>query len=611
LKTKEILHVWKSFLKKDIISEISIKRFQEQNPEFDTTNFTTQLKGNTDYLDIINNSIASGQQHSPDDYLQQFEFYKNSIEPNRNSQEFLTINVPGENDPVSLANKVTQGSCTATFDDIQQFQQARMFVQGKGSKNKLTAAYIKVLEEASQNDFEIIVNNNDWIVYYPKSIRGSIALTRSYWDGSKIVYDNTFNPSIGYGQKTGHMNWCTSVSGSGNMFINYHIRLNLHMYYCIKKRVLDVSDETRKICVSYTKTGNTVKMTHDSGSTVNANNKAIDKNDVIGCLGSTVVGVLYKDVMLPKRKEIDLNSYYKSISLEQYITMRKANEENIIDFVNEFRSIIKLSKDKEKIKKYSINDNSEHIISEIIKYANSEEEITFFYNKWKTSKVVKRALSLFKASILPEPIFEEMLNDSDEITANPLKRIKYKRISLPQLKSIAKGGSLSDKSVILSDKNLSLEIINILLNDENEDIRKEASEHPTKIKHDLSTNDLSYLRQKPRWYKRTLLNNDDLLTPEVLEVLAFDENIDVASSAIHHDNCPIHILQDPKLLNHENYSIRQAIAMNNKTPTNIIHYLSKDDHFRVSDMAKRHVNFRPELNQENKLIKDYIKLFLS
>ena len=222
-----------------MISEISIKRFQEQNPDFDTTSFTSQLRGNTDYLDIINNSIESDQQHSPDDYLQQFEFYKNSIEPNRNSQEFLTINIPGESDPVSLVDKVTQGSCTATFDDIQQFQQARMFALGKGSKNKLAAAYAKVLEEASQIDFELIVDNNDWAIYYPKSIRGSIALARSYWDGSKIAYDNTFNPSKSYGQKIGHMNWCTSVSGPGNMFLNYHRKQNLHMYYCIKKNILD------------------------------------------------------------------------------------------------------------------------------------------------------------------------------------------------------------------------------------------------------------------------------------------------------------------------------------------------------------------------------------
>lgn len=608
MKTKEMLYEWKSFLQKDMINEISIKRFQEQHPEFDTSMFSPQLKGNTVYLDIINNSIENGQHHSPDDYLQQFDFYKNSIEPNRNSQEFLTINIPGESDPVSLVGKITQGSCTATYDDIQQFQQARMFALGKGSKNKLAAAYAKVLEEASQNDFELIVDNNDWVIYYPKSIRGSIALARSYWDGNKIAYDNTFNPSKGYGQKIGHMNWCTSVSGSGNMFINYHRKLNLHMYYCIKKRVLDVSDETRKICASYSKTGDTVKMSEDSSATVNANNDAIDENYVSGCLGRTILDALYQDVILPKRKEIDLNSYYESISLEQYITMRNANEENTEDFASEFRNIIKLSKDKEKIKNYSLNDNSEHIISVLVDYTNDEETILFLYSKWKNSSIVKRALSI-KASILPDSVFEEMLNDSDKLVVHQLKTSG--RISLPQLRTIAKGNSLADKSSILYDKNLPLEIIKILLNDENENIKEEASEHPTNLKHDLSTNDLSYLRKKSRSYKKALLNNNDLLTPEVLEVLAFDENIDVASSAIYHNNCPIHVLQDPKLTSHEDYSIRQAIAMNDKTPTHIIQQLAKDNHFRVSDMAKTNPNFMSEVNLKNNLIKDYIKLFLS
>ncbi len=608
MKTKEMLYEWKSFLQKDMINEISIKRFQEQHPDFDTSMFSPQLKGNTDYLDIINNSIESGQHHSPDDYLQQFDFYKNSIEPNRNSQEFLTINIPGESDPVSLVDKVTQGSCTATFDDIQQFQQARMFALGKGSKNKLAAAYTKVLEEASQNDFELIVDNNDWVVCYPKSIRGSIALARSYWDGSKIAYDNTFNPSKGYGQKIGRMSWCTSVSGAGNMFINYHRKQNLHMYYCIKKKVLDVSDETRKLCVSYKKTGEEVKMSEDASSTVNGDNDDIDSNYVAGCLGIKTFDILYEDAMLPKRKEIDMNSYYESISLEQYITMRNANEENLEDFANEFSNIIRLSKDRSKIYSYSLNDNSEHIISVLVNYVNSEEEITFLYNKWKNSNTVKRSLST-KASILPDTIFEEMLNDDDKLVVHQLKTSG--RISLPQLMSIAKGNSLADKSSILYDKNLPLEIIKILLNDENENIREEAREHPTNLKHDLSTNDLSYLKQKSRSYKKALLNNSDLLAPEVLEVLAFDENIDVASSAICHDNCPIHVLQDPKLLSHEDYSIRQAIAMNDKTPTNIIKRLAKDDHFRVSDMAKSSPNFAPEMKQENKLIKDYIKLFLS
>ena len=117
------------------------------------------------------------------------------------------------------------------------------------------------------------------------------------------------------------------------------------------------------------------------------------------------------------------------------------------------------------------------------------------------------------------------------------------------------------KRALLYDKKLPLEIIKILLNDESYNIRETASQHPTNLKHDLSTNDLSYLREKSVWYKKALLNNEELLSPEVLEVLASDENPNISSIAIY--------------------------------------------------MSRRRPNSSAEMQLENKLIKDYIKLFLS
>ena len=61
MKTKEMLNEWKSYLNKELLIEVSIKRFQEQHPDFDTSRFNSQLKGNTDYLDIISNTINSGE----------------------------------------------------------------------------------------------------------------------------------------------------------------------------------------------------------------------------------------------------------------------------------------------------------------------------------------------------------------------------------------------------------------------------------------------------------------------------------------------------------------------------------------------------------------------
>lgn len=353
MNTKELMTEWRSFLERNTLNEISLKRFSEKYPQFDTSSFTSQIKGNTDYLDIVSNSISAGQNHGPEDYIQQFEFYKNSIEPNRNNQDFITIQIPGDK-PVSLEGKVNQGSCSATYDDIQQFQQARLYILGKGSKNKLNDAYQRIIEEASKEDFEKVAENSQWIVFYPKSIKGSTALARSYWDGNKVTYDSTFNPSKGAGQNVGFMKWCTSASGDGNMFLNYHRKLNLHMYYCIKKIVSSIDEKDRKLCISFRKSNGKVSFNKGHAS-VNGNNNPIAEGYAENILSSLYV-VLQKDVEKDERLEIDIENYYSSISVEQYKIMRNANEENIEDFVNEIPYILRHSKDRDKILKLVVKD---------------------------------------------------------------------------------------------------------------------------------------------------------------------------------------------------------------------------------------------------------------
>jgi hypothetical protein len=366
---KELLTECIYFYNLSIINEASMKEFKRMHPGFDTSEFASQLRGNTDYLDIISNSIKASQSHNPLDYIQQFEFYKNSIERNRSNDNFLTINIPGDF-PVSLVDKVNPGSCTATFDDIQQFQQARMFVLGKGSKDKLSSAYEKVLRESSSNDFELIINDSEWIVFYPKTIKGSIALARSYWNGDKVEYDRTFNPSKGSGQNTGDINWCTSVSGSGNMFLNYHRRLGMHMYYCIKKNT-NVEDPSRKLCISFSKKHSRVSLMHSNAS-VNANNSSLSEKEFRNYIGKRV-DILFSDVKKSERLEIDEKEYYESISLEQYKILRAVNEDNLDDFLNELEEILAYSKDREKILYLAVTDKSYKIRMTIAKRCKAEQ----------------------------------------------------------------------------------------------------------------------------------------------------------------------------------------------------------------------------------------------
>ena len=553
MKTKDILNEWKNYLNKEILAEVSIKRFQEQHPDFDTSSFNSQLKGNTDYLDIISNTINSGEQHGPDDYAQQFEFYKNLIEPNRQRQEFLTINIPGGKS-VSLIDKVNPGSCTATYSDIQQFQQARMFILGKASKNKLIAAYEKVLNDADELDFELIADNSNWIVFYPKSIKGSIALARSYWDGSKLVYDRTFNPSKGYGQKIGYMNWCTSVSGQGNMFLNYHRNFNLHMYYCIKKNLNSTNDPNRKLCISLTKDEGEVSYKTGYYS-VNGNDSAVSEQNAKSYLGN-IYNLLVKDASQDKRLEIDLESYYESINVNQYVNMRNANEENIEDFVNEFRQILNCARESDKISIVASKDQNKHIREIVASTKNSSV----------------KALEL-------------LANDSNEsVRANVAQN---SNASPKALELLANDSSELVRANVARNWSSSLETLELLANDSSESVRASVARNPSTPAEvlELLANDSSVLE------KVNIAQNSN--TPaEVLELLANDSSESVRASVARNSNTPAEVLE--LLSNDLSKVVRASVARNWSASLDILVLLANDS----SESVKRSVARNPNTSSE-------------
>ena len=589
MKTKELLNEWKSFLEKEMLNEISIKKFQEQYPDFDIISFSPQLKGNTDYLDIIKNSIEAGEQHSPDDYAQQFDFYKNSIEQNRKNKEFLTVNIPG-GDLVSLEGKLNQGSYTATYNDIQQFQQARLEI-GKGSKNKLANVYIKALEEASESDFELITENNEWIIFYPKSIVGSIALARSYWDGNKVTYDNTFQASQGFGQNTGVMKWCTSVSGGGNMFLNYHRRLNLHMYYCIKKNISNIEDKDRKLCISFSKRSKPkLKIEFSKGSSsVNGNNRAVSEEDSKNYLGSLFDDLL-KDVAREKRLEIDIKSYYKSISLEQYIIMRAANEENISDFKSEVVNILQYSKDADKIAKNAAKDSSSDIrvlaasnieTPEILSDLAKDEDIEIrvlvarnkrtppealeFLAKDEHSDVSVRICVANNSSTHPDTLRFLIKDEDSSVKISAASNIKTPEI----LSDLAKDKDRDVRSWAASNiKNP--ETLSDLAKDEDSNVRISVASNssiPPKVLKFLAKDKDSSVRHSIAYAKKT--------PPEILEFLAEDEDSDVRNSVARNINTPPETLEF--LAEDEDVWVRKQVCMNIKTHPDTLRFLAKDE----------------------------------
>ena len=559
MKTKDILNEWKSYLNKELLVEVSIKRFQEQHPDFDTSSFNSQLRGNTDYLDIISNTINSGEQHGPDDYIQQFEFYKNSIEPNRKDQEFLTINIPG-GESVSLVDKVNPGSCTATYNDIQQFQQARMFILGKASKNKLAAAYEKVLNEANEDDFELIADDSNWIVFYPKSVKGSIALARSYWDGSRVVYDKTFNPSKGLGQNTGVIKWCTSVSGQGNMFLNYHRRLNLHMYYCINKNLNSKSDSNRKLCISLAKVRGEVSYKAGNAS-VNGNNTAVSEQNAKSYLGN-IYNLLVKDASQDKRLEIDLNSYYESINVNQYVIMRNANEENIEDFIREFRQILNSSRESDKIAIVASKDPNESIRKAVASSTKSPAEVLALLANDSIENV--RA-NVAKNNSAPAEVLALLANDSIEnVRANVAQNNNSPAEVLALLANDSSGRS---RALVAKNDSTPAEVLELLANDSSENVRVLTAQNnntPSEVLK-LLANDSSELA-------RTNVARNKRTPAEVLGLLANDSSENVRANVAQNNNTPIEALKN--LVNDKDKSVKLGISRNDIFRNNT--YLEKD-----------------------------------
>lgn len=558
MNTKQILKEWKSFIEKGVINEISIKRFQAKYPQFDISRFSPQLKGNTDYLDIISNSINAGENHGPDDYAQQFEFYKNSIEPNRHDEEFLFVSIPGDED-VSLLGKLTQNACTATYNDIQQFQQARMYVLGKGSKRNLTAAYSSLLSETNNEDFELIVENSKWTVFYPKSIKGSIALARSYWDGSKVTYDETFNASKGFGQNTGRIGWCTSVSGGGNMFNNYHRRLNLHMYYCINKSPASLEDPARKLCISLSKQSGNVSFKGGTAS-VNGDNSEISEEDAKSLVGS-IFEKLLEDASNDNRLEIDFESYYRSISFEQYLTMRAANEDNIEDFSQEFQQIIKYSKDKEKIVNHALNEDKSSVM-------NSYAEI-FVASDINSSPELLRKLA-YKGS--PRTQAVAAMNPS-----TPLEAAIY----------VASNSYEQTKSKIAKDPNARPEVLSVLSKDRSIMVLIYVAKNPNTSQEDL----LKLTAKNDSTVNSSIASNKNI-SREVIEALYDFDDLSTIAALAKNPNTPTEILAD--LANHENKRVIRGVAENMNTHPDVL----SDIALRGEEKAKSIVAKNPNTPRE-------------
>tara|TARA_B100001059_G_scaffold81966_1_gene80046 strand:+ start:990 stop:4097 length:3108 start_codon:yes stop_codon:yes gene_type:complete len=437
-----LLEVKKKQFEKDLVDTDIISREEYESKIFNVKRGRPIMPfADANFLQMLYNSCMAKQNHNVQDFIDIFHDVKTHILDPFTAGRKVFVDVPG-GERISI-----KSLDTLTFDE------ASKFLSAKEELNLSSKRYVECIESQDPKNFEIILNDSEWIVTYPKTILGSISLARSYWDGQQLRYDETF--ASGKGQNAGVIRWCTSISGSSNMFLNYHRRLNLHMYYCINKKSKSITDIKRKLCISFSKKNNVVKL-YSGTATVNARNRIISYHDIIKTLGEQRFNMLEDDASKSYRLEVNMEEYYKSVSLEQYITLREANEENITEFVRELREIIKYSKDKDKIITHALNDKNSNVFECAIANIDLDHEYYINIANSKDEDKVKDIIQDTRHRI-GEHSFEKSNSFVAAVLANPSLSDETKAESIKLapsmefLKSISQNEYFSNKEIFMQN----------------------------------------------------------------------------------------------------------------------------------------------------------------
>ena len=472
---------------KNLLSEIKLRKFKADlvgskisNEYYEEHIFNSRKNkirkpfDDSDYLQVLYNSISDEQGHGIEDFLDFFDYFTNYMKMQERDPNSLEVDL-GAGEKVSLVGKLNRGDVSATLDDLIRFNQARITI-GKGNKFDTIELHQNVLNIGGKH-FDVVSEDGGWIICYPKTITGSKALARSFWNGSKLEIDETFKSSSGRGEKIGRMPWCTNVDGDSNRFISYHRKANLHLYYCIKKKKESQEDPDRKLCIGFMKQKGKASLISKSekeslsnlGATVDSNNKILEEQEVYNYLGEEIVNKLFEDASNEVREEIDIKKYYSSISFKVYKQERITNNEIIEDFVQEFKNIVKYSFEADKIILFSSKDENTRI---------NQHCFNIFYN-------TLRAYSSSSEKTIPSQFFESKI-PAERIVAlkNSLIEVYLKENNTKRLHIIAKLTDRQDlierfansendniRSAVSANNNITEDLINLLLQDDSLEVK--------------------------------------------------------------------------------------------------------------------------------------------
>lgn len=315
---------------------------------------------------IAYNTLSNNLGHSIEDLITAWSDIENKIIKPAQRNRLTDVLIPGEG-VVSIKEKLANK--TLNYDDCVAYIDAS---SSMGTRSKLLQRILDEGFSGNTHHFEVIHEDDEWIILYPKTYQGSIATARM---GPDKRY---YNPNSDDGKRIiGNMSWCTSIDSASNMFLNYHRKMNLHMYYATRKAQFDISRSDRKFCLSFAKKYDYVRLTED-GATVNGNNTSVKKDVLINALGN-VFYIIEADAKSSNRQEIDEVQYYRSISLVQF---KGIEEQGMKDgdhqghFGREANSIFSLT-DKNDLISYGMQKGDPYYIVGLLVNENAKNIIDY------------------------------------------------------------------------------------------------------------------------------------------------------------------------------------------------------------------------------------------
>jgi hypothetical protein len=356
--------------------------------------------------DVINKIIDNARNVFNSD--KEFEDAKADFLPARlvrgTSNEYIDI--------LPMIDVQNPNNTTATYNDVVKYLENLPGIDKRG--DHLTEVIRKGLS-GDTTDFEVINDPTgrsgknrvgQYFVAYPKTHKGSIALGKM---GPDFRFYNPNKPDER--AALGEMNWCTTVDGAGNMFLNYHRNMNLHMYYLTRLSNYYPHAGNRKFCLSFTKdkAGN-ITLHEDGHATVNGDNKPAGKDTIISEIGVRLYNIIENDVRNASRAVINPIKYLKSINLEQYQNMRAANQrgQDLDLFVSEAGEIAKHT-ENDQIIQDMIKDPDERIMRLGLNHINSVEGTKFALQHHSMDRIIRN-----NAPLTPEMVEELYRADKEK-----------------------------------------------------------------------------------------------------------------------------------------------------------------------------------------------------